>query len=219
MFWNMGITDIIIYTITTLVALSVHELAHGFISTKLGDPTPKLQGRLTLNPLAHLDPVGTILMIFTGFGWAKPVNINPMYYKDRVKGMALVALAGPMSNFLLAFLSAVLGVASSMFMLKTGVAMYTISRMMNVLNIFIIRNLCFMVFNLIPIPPLDGFKVLGVFIKRDLYYKILSVEQYIIYVLMLLSLTGVFSRTIGTGVNVVYNFIFGIISNILSIFA
>ena len=88
-----------------LLALVVHECSHGYVSTKLGAPTPRIQGRLSLNPLVHLDLFGTILMILTGFGWAKPVEVNPMYYKDRKKGMALVALAGPLSNFILAFIS------------------------------------------------------------------------------------------------------------------
>ena len=88
-----------------LLALVVHECSHGYVSTKLGDPTPRIQGRLTLNPLVHLDLMGTVLMLLTGFGWARPVEVNPMYYKDRKKGMALVAFAGPLANLLLAFIS------------------------------------------------------------------------------------------------------------------
>lgn len=179
MFGNFNIESIIISVVTTLIALSMHELAHGWISYKLGDPTPKLQGRLTLNPLAHLDPVGTVLMILTGFGWAKPVQINPSYYKDPVKGMALVAFAGPFMNFLLALVSYVIGTIAIIFMTKGNVNQTVIGITANFIYVFIIRNLCFMVFNLIPIPPLDGFKVLGIFIKRDLYYKILGVERYI----------------------------------------
>jgi len=217
MFGNFDLVNILIYTITTLVALSAHELAHGWVSTKLGDPTPRYQGRLTLNPLAHLDPVGTILMIFTGFGWAKPVEINPMYYKDRVKGMALVGLAGPMMNFILAFFSFLIGTIVLSAMFRAGVSLDVIYTISNILNIFVIRNLCFMVFNLIPFPPLDGFKVIGVFIKRELYYKILAVEQYIMYVLMLLCITGVFSRTIGAGVSFVYSLMFNIVSGIVGL--
>ena len=100
------IIDTLITVPMVLIALMFHELAHGFVSIKLGDPTPRMQGRMTLNPLAHLDLVGTILMIFTGFGWAKPVQINPRYYKDPKKGMAITALAGPLMNFILAIFKA-----------------------------------------------------------------------------------------------------------------
>ena len=102
--FNMGWFVLILLPLR-LLALVVHECSHGFVSTKLGDPTPRIRGRLTLNPLVHLDLMGTILMLLTGFGWAKPVEVNPMYYKDRKKGMALVAFAGPLSNFILAFIS------------------------------------------------------------------------------------------------------------------
>lgn len=105
-----SLSTILINVPATLIALSVHEFAHGYVSSKLGDPTPRNTGRLTLNPFAHLDIIGTLLMIFTGFGWAKPVQINPMYYKDRDKGMALTAAAGPISNFILAFLGLLIGV-------------------------------------------------------------------------------------------------------------
>ena len=90
---GFNLINIIINVPITLIALTGHEFAHGWVSTKLGDPTPEREGRLTLNPLAHLDPVGTLLMILTGFGWAKPVGVNPSYYKDTKKGMALTAAA------------------------------------------------------------------------------------------------------------------------------
>ena len=113
-----------------LIALTFHEFCHGLVSSKLGDPTPRLTGRLTLNPLAHLDPIGTLLMIFTGFGWAKPVQINPGYYKKPKWGMALTALAGPISNFVLAFAAMLVYTIIHIINLKTGVfeeAMYQIS--------------------------------------------------------------------------------------------
>ena len=106
--FRYNITTLLISVPVTLIALTIHECAHGWVSSRLGDPTPRIQGRMTLNPLAHLDIMGTILMILTGFGWAKPVQVNPMYYKDRKKGMALVALAGPLSNLFMAFLAVIL---------------------------------------------------------------------------------------------------------------
>ena len=216
--FGMNLTSILINVPVTLIALSFHELAHGWVSTKLGDPTPKYQGRLSINPLAHLDPIGTLLMIFTGFGWAKPVQINPMYYKDRVKGMALVGLAGPLANFILAFLGILFGSLIIIGMNMAGMSYNAISWVSVIVQIFAIRNLSFMVFNLIPFPPLDGFKIFGVFMKRDLYYKILNYEQYIMYVLMFLCITGAFSKTIGVGVNWFYNLIINMVNGIFKIF-
>ncbi len=218
MFRGFSLFDLLIYIPTTLIALSFHELAHGWVSYKLGDPTPKNQGRLTLNPMAHLDFIGTLLMIFTGFGWAKPVMINPMYYKDKVKGMALVGLAGPLTNFLLAFLSMLACVLLVVLLSALNVGANVINMVVIVCSLFAKRNLVFMVFNLIPFPPLDGFKVAGVFMRRETYYKILNYEQYIMYILMFLSLTGVFSGTIGTGVDLFYNLIINSVMRIVNIF-
>ena len=188
-----------------LLALVVHECSHGYVSTKLGDPTPRIQGRLSLNPLVHLDLFGTILMILTGFGWAKPVEVNPMYYKDRKKGMALVALAGPLSNFILAFISVFLFGLFSVIFGKLNIS----NSLTNVLyKIFIYSaqiNLCFMVFNLIPIPPLDGSRILGMFLSDRTYYTMMQYERYSRLLIMVLSLSGAFSAIIGTGVNFFYD--------------
>lgn len=183
-----------------LLALVIHECAHGIVSTKLGDPTPRIQGRLTLNPLAHLDPFGTLLMILTGFGWAKPVEINPMYYKDRKKGMALVAFAGPLANFLLAFISVFLYGLFSVVLFKLNAP----QKLYNFINyVFIYSaqiNLCFMVFNLIPIPPLDGSRILGMFLSDKAYYTLMQYERYSMILIMVLSLSGAFSAIISKGV-------------------
>lgn len=198
-----------------LLALVVHECSHGYISTKLGDPTPRIQGRLSLNPLVHLDPFGTLLMILTGFGWARPVEVNPMYYKDRKKGMALVALAGPMSNFILAFLFVLLnGIFNVIFyFLNTPHGLYSFVGTLCYYAATI--NLCFMVFNLIPIPPLDGSRILGMFLHDRTYYKLMELERYSLILIMVLSLTGAFSSIIGTGVSVFYSLIVNAINNIL----
>ncbi len=192
--------NILIGVPTTLLALTVHEFSHGYVSTKLGDPTPRYQGRLTLNPLAHLDLVGTILMVITGFGWARPVQVNPRYYKNEKRGMALVALAGPLSNFLLAFIGFFVGMGIAVFAEKAGNLDMAIT-IAEIAYFFAFRNLCFMVFNLIPMPPLDGFKVLGLIVPNRIYYQILRYEQYVIFALMALSLFGAFDLIIGTGVS------------------
>ena len=195
MFHN-SIQNILFGVPITLIALTFHEFAHGWVSSKLGDPTPRISGRLTLNPLAHLDIVGTLLMILTGFGWAKPVMINPAYYKDRKKGMALCALAGPLANFILAFIGILIGYPMIFLFAKLG---WSTTLLQSIVFLFAWRNLCFMVFNLIPLPPLDGFKVAGLFIPNRIYYTVLRYEQYVVYLIMALSLLGVFNSTIGNG--------------------
>ncbi|MCC8168936.1 MAG: site-2 protease family protein, partial [Oscillospiraceae bacterium] len=171
-------------------------------------------GRMTLNPLAHLDLIGTLLMIFTGFGWAKPVVVNPMYYKDRKKGMALTAAAGPLSNLLMAFIALLLYTLAAILLMKAGIAMPSIVG--TIVYIFVIRNLCFMVFNIIPIPPLDGAKVLGMFLPNRAYYTMLKYERYSMLLIMLLSLTGVFNAVIETGVNVVFSGLMKVISPLVN---
>ena len=213
-----NVTTILMNVPATLIALSVHELAHGYVSYKLGDPTAKMQGRLTLNPFAHLDLVGTLLMVFTGFGWAKPVPINPMYYKDRTKGMAITAAAGPVSNFILAFVGMFIGVLLSVIFMRLGVGIDTVGWVLRFTSVFTQLNLCFMVFNLIPFPPLDGFKIFGTLLPRSFYYKVLQYEQYIIYILMLLSISGVFSSVIGRGVSFFYSIIYNAVDNMLGLF-
>ncbi len=217
MFSNIG--NLLMSAVITLIALTLHELAHGWVSMKLGDPTPRIQGRMTLNPLAHLDPIGTILMVLTGFGWAKPVEVNPMYYKDRKKGMALVGIAGPVTNFLLAVAAAVLWILPLTVISKASlnVPAFIVTGYSNFMYLFIFRNLCFMVFNLIPIPPLDGSRVIGMFLKNETYYKLMSYERYSFLLILILSVTGVFNSIIGTGVNFFFNLIFGTVMRIFGI--
>ncbi|MEG0290674.1 MAG: site-2 protease family protein, partial [Erysipelotrichaceae bacterium] len=137
-----------------LIALTLHELAHGFVSYKLGDPTPKQEGRLSLNPFAHLDPFGTLCLIVFGFGWAKPVMVNPNYYKNPKVGMVLTAIAGPLTNFLIAFVFLLLDV----LMIRFNLA-YSNSFSFYIYNLLLVTSQISIglgVFNLIPIPPLDG---------------------------------------------------------------
>lgn len=212
-----NLMSIIINVPITLIALTGHEFAHGWVSKKLGDPTPELEGRLTLNPLAHLDLMGTLLMILTGFGWAKPVGVNPSYYKDRKKGMALTALAGPMANLIMAFVAMLLYAVIYIFSVKFQIGTGIINGIAGFVQIFAIRNLCFMVFNLIPIPPLDGSKVLGMFLPNRAYYTMLRYERYSMILIMVLSLTGVFSGIIGSGVNLIFNAILNLLNGLISL--
>ena len=200
-----------------LLALVVQEYSHGFVSSKLGDPTPRLRGRLTFNPLVHLDLYGTILMLLTGFGWAKPVEVNPMYYKDRKKGMALVAFAGPLSNFILAFLSLLIYVVFFVIAYYTNISADIVDFVGVICSYSAQINLCFMVFNLIPIPPLDGSRILGMFLNNRLYYSLLQLERYSMILIIVLSLSGMFDSIIGGGVGLLYSGIVKLLSNIVNI--
>lgn len=202
-----NISSFIIFLPIRLIAIVGHELGHAWVSYKLGDPTPKREGRLTLNPIAHLDLYGTLLMLLTGFGWAKPVMINPMYYKDRKKGTALVSLAGPMANFVMAVIGMVVYALAFVLHIKTGMTASVFNIIARIAYYFIYTNLCFMVFNLIPIPPLDGSKILGMFLPDRTYYTMLQYERWSMIIIMVLSLTGAFSSIIGAGVNAVFNVI------------
>lgn len=202
-----NITSFIILLPVRLIAIIGHELGHAWVSTKLGDPTPRREGRLTFNPLAHLDLYGTLLMLLTGFGWAKPVMINPMYYKDRKKGTALVSLAGPLSNLIMAIIGMLIYAITIVLHIKTGMVASVFKIIANIAYMFIYTNLCFMVFNLIPIPPLDGSKVLGMFLPDRAYYTMLQYERWSMMLIMVLSLTGAFNMIIGAGVNAVFNLI------------
>ena len=213
-----NLQNILIGVPTTLLALTIHECAHGWVSEKLGDPTPRMEGRLTLNPLYHLDLTGALLMILTGFGWAKPVRVNPRYYKDPTKGMALVSIAGPLSNFLLAILGLFVGFLISYLMLSLGAGEALVYTVVDIAYYFAVRNLCFMVFNLIPFPPLDGFKVAGLFIPKKFYYQILRYEHYIMYALMFLALFGAFDFIISGGVYFFLDIIVSALSKLFGIF-
>ena len=202
-----------------LVALVGHELGHGLVSTWLGDPTPKYNGRLTLNPMAHLDPIGALLMFLTGFGWAKPVMINPNYYKNRKWGTALVSLAGPMSNLIMSvvvmFLYALIVKVCIMLGIYNQTAIYWTQ---TIVIMFASYNLSLMLFNFIPIPPLDGSKILGALLPDATYYKMLEYERYYTLILFgiifLLSRMGVFGYFISGGVSFFLNGIVNLLNMI-----
>jgi Zn-dependent protease len=157
--------------VALVVAISIHEAAHAFVAHKLGDDTAKNQGRLTLNPKAHLDPLGTIMLFVAGFGWGKPVPVNPYNFKDPVKDSALVSLAGPASNFLTALLCSIpLKYFGGALPEVVGTLLWTIADLSILLGIF----------NLLPFPPLDGSKIFAIFIPKRLqgrYYEFMQKSQ------------------------------------------
>lgn len=165
-----------------LVTIVIHEVSHGFIADRLGDPTPRMQGRLTLNPLSHLDLVGTLVLIMTQrFGWAKPVPVNPYNFENPRRDMALVATAGPSANFIFAYF---LG-----FFLKNNfVSSYTLLGGILVLTIQL--NLGLAIFNLIPIPPLDGSRILMGLLPEGSAYRYAKFEQYGFIILLFILFLG-----------------------------
>jgi len=172
-----------------LLSLSFHEFFHGFVADRLGDPTARNQGRLTLNPKAHLDPVGTVCMLLFRFGWAKPVPVNMMYFKNPKQGMAITAAAGPASNLLLAFVSMTLYFPFALHWSGGLVGGY----LTTFLYIMIMINVGLAVFNLLPISPLDGSKILYAVLPNELYFKIMRYEHYFQPVIFLLLWTGLLS--------------------------
>ncbi len=186
--------------IVLFTAITVHECAHGFVAYKLGDPTAKYSGRLTINPLAHLDIWGALCMVFIGFGWAKPVPINPMYFKNRKRDSALCALAGPVANILLAFLSAIFAALYVTFVFDKFPNFMT-KFFLTLFKELAIVNISFAVFNLIPFPPLDGSKILGAFLPYDKYNRLLRYERFGFPVLMLLSFTGFLGEILAIFIN------------------
>lgn len=189
----MNIEDIInlIYIIpAVLIAIIIHEMAHGFVSYKLGDPTPKNSGRLSFNPKNHLDPIGTICLILFQFGWAKPVMVNPNYYRNRKLGMALVALAGPIINFIVAFIAfCIFGI-----FMKFNFSGTFIYHIITFIHYLILINLGLGIFNLIPLPPLDGSKILGALLPDEYYFKFMKFEKYGMILLFILLSLGVFDK-------------------------
>ncbi|HHY03710.1 MAG TPA: site-2 protease family protein [Thermoanaerobacterales bacterium] len=173
--------DMLLRIPALLIAITFHEFAHARVSSSLGDPTPKWSGRLSLNPLAHLDPIGLLMLWIFKFGWAKPVEINPMYYKDPKKGIILVSLAGPLTNLLLALLSLII--------LKLNLFSNWIFE--SFIYILFLYNIVLAVFNLIPIPPLDGSKILIGLLPSRRTYVFHKLEAYGPIILIILAYLGI----------------------------
>ena len=174
--------------IACLICLTVHELAHGLAAYRLGDPTAKLNGRLTLNPLSHIDWIGLFLLLAVGVGWAKPVPVDPRNFRNPRKGMAITALAGPASNFLMALLA--LGIGSVLLWL--GPTNRPVAYLLLFLCQLAVLNVGLGLFNLIPFPPLDGSRVLEMFLPERAYRWVLRYERYLIVAVVLLAWSGFF---------------------------
>lgn len=191
-----------------LLCLTVHEVCHGLAAKALGDPTAKAMHRLSLNPLHHIDWFGLFLMFAAGFGWAKPVPVDPRYFKNPKKGMALTALAGPLSNLLLA---AVLILISKVIYLYAPYTPAWEAGFTFCLYMAAPLSVGMGLFNLLPIPPLDGSKVLAVALPDDAYGKLMRYERYGLLLLLALSLLGVTGGLISGAIYRVYEALFNLI--------
>lgn len=199
-----------------VLSLCLHETAHGWVAYKMGDPTARNLGRLTLNPLKHLDPMGFIAMLLFGIGWAKPVPINTRNFKNPRWGMALSGIAGPISNLLLGFLGMLLYVAVIVICVLAGVDPWAIvwTRVLLLfLHVLAFLNIALAVFNLIPVPPFDGSRFAYVLLPSKWYFKVMQYERYTGIVIMVIIF--VLSRLNRNPIGIVVNFIMDGTMNLL----
>lgn len=189
---EMGFAEIITYVISCLVVifitLPIHELAHGFVANKLGDPTARYQGRLTFNPLAHVDYIGAFSIIVFGFGWAKAVPVNMGNFKNPRRDMAITALAGPVSNLLMAL---VCNIIVCLFVYVIGFKSIVLYYIVMFFNYISQISVSLAVFNLIPIPPLDGSRIISAFLPPRIYYNLMRYERYFFMILIVLMASDV----------------------------
>lgn len=180
--FDFSLTGLIAGLPGLIIALVIHEYAHAKAADVMGDFTPRMTGRLTLNPMAHIDPIGLIMLLVVRFGWAKPVMINARNFRNWRQGELLVAVAGPVANLIVAFISLLaMAVLFKLGMFSEGVRL--------VLSMMVLFNINFAIFNMLPLPPLDGSKVLMVLLPGRLAYKMMSLERYSFIILIFLMMT------------------------------
>ncbi|WP_042463680.1 site-2 protease family protein [Neobacillus dielmonensis] len=193
--------------ITLIFAFTFHEFAHAFVAYKFGDMTAKNQGRLTINPIKHLDPIGTILIFIAGFGWARPVPVNRFFFKKPRLAGVLVSVVGPLSNLLLACIGFIIGYGVNRFGAGTS------DNFMLFINIFINLNIVLFIFNLIPLPPLDGYRIIEDLMPNDIRSKMTQYEQYGMLIFLILVITPLDNYTIQPIFNVVVPWVSGGLSD------
>ncbi len=215
------ILEVVLSLLAVFMAIVLHEVAHGYMALRLGDPTARSKGRLTLNPLAHVDPIGTVLIplmiaalrfLFGWnlllFGWAKPVPINPSYFRNPMRGMLYVALSGPGTNIGLALITAGIGrlllaiVPGSVLYASSGLGPNLIHWLFYLLSAFVLYNLFLALFNLIPVPPLDGSRVLMYFLPAEARRWMISIERYGFFIIVAIFYLG--------GLNLIFDGVSGL---------
>ncbi len=204
------IINLMVRVFVIFCVLPIHEFAHAFVAHKLGDDTARLKGRMTMNPLAHIDPLGALMIIIGGFGYAKAVPVNIRNFKKRKPYMAITALAGPVSNIIMAFIFLFLAlIFQTRTMTGEGMIYYIVLFFITAARI----NISLAVFNLLPIPPLDGSRIFNLIIPDKYYYTIMQYERYIIYGVLALVFFGILDGPI----NFLSNLLFGIIYKVASL--
>ncbi|MEH7106221.1 site-2 protease family protein [Bacillus sp. JJ1764] len=194
--------------ITLVLAFTFHEFAHAFVAYKFGDMTAKNQGRLTLNPLQHLDPFGTLLIFIAGFGWARPVPVNRFFFKKPRLAGVFVSVAGPLSNLILACIGYIIGYACRRYGLIASENFY------DFINIFINLNTVLFIFNLLPLPPLDGYRIIEDLVPNNMRAKMTQYEQYGTLIFLILVITPLDRFTIQP----IFSFVIPLVSDTLSNF-
>lgn len=198
--------DMVLRVTAILLCLVVHEVCHGLAAYKLGDPTAKRNHRLSLNPIRHLDIFGLLMMVVVGFGWAKPVPVDPRYFKNSKRGMAITALAGPLSNFVLAYVACILW-GSTVGLMDAGVVSVSHQLWMRFLSVLVQMNVGLGIFNLIPFPPLDGSKVVAMFLPDRAYARWMQLERYGMILLMAVLWFGWLDTFLYTARNAMINWL------------
>lgn len=202
---SVDLLSILMQVLATLVviflALPFHEFAHGWVANKLGDPTARIAGRLTFNPLVSIDPMGAMFLLLFGFGWARPVPVDSRFFKNPRSGMALTALAGPVANLIASYVGALILYALLIFAPYNAVLDY----LLIFLQYYAMINAVLAAFNLIPIPPLDGSKILASFLSDRARFKFYQYQNVLSMVGMLILVSGTLSGPINTLENAVYN--------------
>ncbi|UOY91271.1 site-2 protease family protein [Ectobacillus sp. JY-23] len=202
-FFAYPLQDIPLVLLALAAALSVHEFAHAYVAYKFGDPTAQKQGRLTLSPLAHLDIVGTLAILLLGFGWARPVPVNPYFFKKPRLAGILVSVAGPVSNLILGTIGLAIWYALISFGVVDMVPESVTETLSRFFNIFIVLNIVLFVFNLLPLPPLDGYRIVEDLMPTNIRAKMTQFENYGIIIFLILVVTPLDQYTIQPIFNVV----------------
>lgn len=213
--WSEKLLYVLISLFCVLFSLTIHEFGHGLMAYAMGDKTAKSSGRLSLNPMDHLDPIGALCLFLFGFGWAKPVPVNPYNFKRQKGGMVLTSLAGPFMNFIVAFIATfIMTLLGSITFHSQGIGFGIASVFYNMCYYLTVMNLGLGIFNLIPIPPLDGSKVLGAVLPSELYFGYMRYERYGFIILILLINLPIFDTFLTTclsGIMTFYEAVIGLI--------